>query len=61
VEPNWLPYWLVDNIVTTIERVRKAGGTVLLEPQRNDLNSDIAATMGAPDMGGPDIDKGFDW
>jgi predicted enzyme related to lactoylglutathione lyase len=42
VESNWLPYLLVDDIITTIEKVRKAGGSVLLEPQRDDRNSDIA-------------------
>ena len=42
VEPNWLVYLLVENVDATARAVLKAGGKVLLPPQGNDLNYDVA-------------------
>lgn len=42
VEPNWLAYLLVENVDATARKVLKAGGSVLLPPQKDELNNDIA-------------------
>ena len=42
VEPNWLAYILVEDVAETVRDVQKAGGAVLLPPQKDNLNSDIA-------------------
>lgn len=42
VEPNWVPYILVDDISTIIERARKLGGRVLAEPQEKLGKGEVA-------------------
>jgi predicted enzyme related to lactoylglutathione lyase len=40
--PAWLPYILVDNVAGTVERAVKAGGKVLIAPNANRLNGNLA-------------------
>lgn len=42
VEPNWLAYLLVDDVDETARRVLKAGGAVLIPPQKDGFNTDVA-------------------
>lgn len=42
VEPNWLSYMLVDDVNAAAKRVLKAGGSVLLPPQKDGFNDDVA-------------------
>jgi predicted enzyme related to lactoylglutathione lyase len=42
VETNWLPYLLVDDVKATIHKVAQNGGTILLPPQQDGLNHDVA-------------------
>lgn len=42
VAPNWLAYLLVDDVNATARRVLEAGGAVLMAPQKDGFNSDIA-------------------
>lgn len=42
VEPNWLGYLLVDDVDATARMVLKAGGKVLVAPQRDEFNTDVA-------------------
>ena len=42
VQPNWLPYLLVDNVDATARRVLNAGGAVLLPPQKDGFILDVA-------------------
>jgi hypothetical protein len=41
VDPNWLPYLLVDD-VNAAEKIKAAGGKLLVAPQRDSRNFDIA-------------------
>ena len=40
--PGWLPYVLVDDVQATLDRARKAGGKVLLEPRPTLLGGKLA-------------------
>ncbi|NNJ66095.1 MAG: VOC family protein [Xanthomonadales bacterium] len=42
VEPAWLAYLLVDDVDKTARKVLKAGGAVLVPPQRDGFNEDVA-------------------
>lgn len=42
VEPNWLSYMLVEDVDATARRVLRAGGSVLLPPQKDRSNHDVA-------------------
>ena len=42
VEPTWLPYLQVADIDATARAVLKAGGAVLVPPQKDSLNADVA-------------------
>ncbi len=42
VEPNWLSYMLVEDVDATARSVLRAGGSVLLPPQKDELNQDVA-------------------
>jgi predicted enzyme related to lactoylglutathione lyase len=42
IEPNWVPYILVDDLHAVIERARKLGGRVLLEPQEKLGKGEVA-------------------
>ncbi len=42
VEPAWLAYLLVDDVDATARRVLGAGGAVLVPPQKDGFNEDIA-------------------
>lgn len=41
-QPGWLPYVLVDDVPATLEKVRMAGGEVLVEPRADLLDGDLA-------------------
>jgi predicted enzyme related to lactoylglutathione lyase len=41
-QPGWLPYILVDDIAGTLNKVRAAGGKVLVEPRADLLESNLA-------------------
>lgn len=47
VEPNWVPFILVDDLDTVVTRARKLGGRVLLEPQ-NKLGQGEVALIADP-------------
>lgn len=40
--PGWLPYVLVEDVSGTLDKVRKAGGTVLVEPRAELLDGNLA-------------------
>lgn len=40
--PGWLPYVLVEDVAGTLDKVRKAGGTVLVEPRADLLDGNLA-------------------
>lgn len=40
--PGWLPYILVNDVTGTLQKVRTAGGKVLVEPRENLLNGNLA-------------------
>jgi predicted enzyme related to lactoylglutathione lyase len=40
--PAWLPYILVDNVPATLERVRRAGGKVVMPPRADLLAGNLA-------------------
>ena len=40
--PGWLPYVLVDDVPGAVERARKAGGRILVEPQSALLDGNLA-------------------
>lgn len=42
VEPNWLAYVLVEDVDATARAALKAGGAVLLPPQKDGFNEDVA-------------------
>lgn len=42
VEPIWLPYMRVDNVDATAREILKAGGSVIVPPQKDGLNVDVA-------------------
>lgn len=42
VEPNWLPYLLVDDIAKTLKSVEKHGGSVVLYAANDANNADVA-------------------
>lgn len=42
VEPIWLPYMRVENVEATTREVLKAGGSVIIPPQKDGLNDDVA-------------------
>jgi len=42
VEPNWVPYILVDDLNAILKRARKLGGRVLLEPQEKLGKGEVA-------------------
>jgi len=42
VEPNWLAYMLVDDVDAAARKVLQAGGAVLLPPQKDGFNEDMA-------------------
>ena len=42
VEPAWLAYLLVDDVDKTARKVLKAEGAVLVPPQRDGFNEDVA-------------------
>lgn len=42
VDPTWLAYLMVENVVATVRAVEKAGGTVLLAPQKDGFNDNVA-------------------
>jgi len=50
VEPNWLTYLLVDDVDDAARRVLKAGGSVLIPPQKDGFNADV--TIVADPTGG---------
>jgi predicted enzyme related to lactoylglutathione lyase len=41
-QPGWLPYILVDDVAGTLEKVRAAGGKVLVEPRAELLDGNLA-------------------
>jgi hypothetical protein len=41
-QPGWLPYILVDDVAGTLNKVRAAGGKVLVEPRADLLESNLA-------------------
>jgi predicted enzyme related to lactoylglutathione lyase len=41
-QPGWLPYVLVDDVAGTLQRVRAAGGKVLVEPRAELLDGNLA-------------------
>jgi len=49
-KPGWLPYILVDDVPGTLDRVRKAGGKVVMQP-RADLLGGNLAVIADPDGG----------
>jgi hypothetical protein len=42
VGPGWLPYILVDDVPATLEKVRRAGGKVVVEPRQDLLDGNLA-------------------
>ena len=42
VDPNWLPYLLVDDVEMAAKKIAAAGGKVIIPPQRDSRNFDIA-------------------
>jgi hypothetical protein len=42
VDPTWLGYLAVDDVIATVKAVEKAGGEVLLAPQKDGFNDDVA-------------------
>lgn len=42
VEPNWLGYLQVKDVDATARKVLNAGGRVLIAPQKDELNADVA-------------------
>ena len=42
IGPGWLPYILVDDVPATLEKVRRAGGKVVVEPRPSLLNGNLA-------------------
>jgi hypothetical protein len=40
--PAWLPYILVDDVPATVERARKAGGTIVMAPRADLLGGNLA-------------------
>lgn len=40
--PGWLPYILVDDVPATLEKVRRAGGKVVVEPRQDLLDGNLA-------------------
>jgi len=40
--PGWLPYILVDDVSTALDRVRRAGGKVVVEPRADLLDGNLA-------------------
>jgi hypothetical protein len=42
VEPIWLPYLRVENVDATAKEILKAGGSVIVPPQKDGLNDDVA-------------------
>jgi len=42
VEPTWLPYLQVADVDATARAILKAGGAVLLPPQKDGFNADVA-------------------
>jgi predicted enzyme related to lactoylglutathione lyase len=42
VDPTWLGYLAVDDVNATVQAVEKAGGEVLLAPQKDGFNEDVA-------------------
>jgi predicted enzyme related to lactoylglutathione lyase len=40
--PGWLPYVLVDDVRTTLERAQQAGGALLVEPAADLLDGRLA-------------------
>lgn len=41
-QPGWLPYILVDGVAGTLDKVRAAGGKVLVEPRADLLDGNLA-------------------
>jgi len=41
-QPGWLPYVLVDDVAATLDKVRAAGGRVLVEPRAELLDDNLA-------------------
>ena len=42
IDPNWLPYLLVEDVKATAASVSAAGGNIIVPPQRDSRNFDIA-------------------
>lgn len=42
VAPNWLSYLLVEDLASTLRTVLDAGGSVLIAPQKDGFNEDVA-------------------
>lgn len=42
VDPTWLAYLMVENVVATVRAVEDAGGTILLAPQKDGFNDNVA-------------------
>jgi predicted enzyme related to lactoylglutathione lyase len=43
--PGWLPYILVDDVPATLNRARRAGGKVVVEPRADLLDSNLAVIV----------------
>ena len=41
-KPGWLPYILVDDVAGTVERARKAGGSIVMAPRADLLDGQLA-------------------
>lgn len=42
VDPTWLAYLMVENVVATVSAIEDAGGSVLLTPQKDGFNDNVA-------------------